>query len=87
MNMGVDGTISAIDCSRSPEITITMNLPKGPVALHTADFRRIGVSAEREEALPTLETCQEWTARRVKVWFRVAQGKDYFGEISKIYFY
>ena len=86
-SMGVDGTISAIDCSRSPEITVTLTLSKAPMIFHAADFRRISVSAPSEEALPKLETCKQWTGRQVQVWFRVVQGKDYVGEISKIYFY
>jgi hypothetical protein len=34
-----------------------------------------------------LESCKRWAGRRVKVWFRLVQDKDYLGEISKIYFY
>jgi tetratricopeptide (TPR) repeat protein len=85
-DMGVDGIISRIDCSRSPEITITLALSKGPMTFHAADARRISVSAPSEAALPSLERCKEWKGRQAKVWFRIVQGQEYLGEILRIYF-
>jgi len=85
--LGVDGPISAIDCSRSPEIRITLRLSKGPMVFHATDYRTVIVSAANEESLPQLETCKQWTGRNVKIWFRVVQGQEYLGEISRIYFY
>jgi tetratricopeptide (TPR) repeat protein len=85
--MAVDGPIAAIDCSHSPEIAMTLNLAKGPLSFHVGDFRRVGVSGVSAEATPVLESCKRWAGRRVKVWFRLVQDKDYLGEISKIYFY
>jgi tetratricopeptide (TPR) repeat protein len=85
--MAVDGAIAELDCSRSPEVTLTLNLAKGPLSFHTADFRRVGMSSVSAETIPALETCQQWAGRRVKVWFRLVPGKDYLGEILRIYFY
>jgi hypothetical protein len=85
-DMGVDGTISRIDCSRSPEITLTVELSKGPMTLHAANARRISVSAPSAASLPSLETCPAWKGRHVKVWFRFVQGQEYLGEIGRIYF-
>src|SRR6202043_1044414 len=50
--MAVDGGIATIDCSHSPELTLTLNLGKGPLSFHAADFRRVGVSGGSEEAVP-----------------------------------
>src|SRR6202022_4431205 len=86
-SVAVDGPISAVDCAHTPEITITLALSKGPMVLHIADFRRIMASAPDEQSLPKLEGCQQWTRRRVKVWFRIVQGQEYLGEITNIYFF
>jgi tetratricopeptide (TPR) repeat protein len=85
--MALDGEITSMACERSPEITITLTLPNGPMSFHAADFRRVGVSATSEAGVPGLETCSAWTGRRVKVWFRWVQGKDWVGEITKVYFF
>jgi tetratricopeptide (TPR) repeat protein len=85
--MAVDGAITAIDCAHSPEVVMTLSLAKGPLSFHTGDFQRVGVSGVSQKTTPGLDTCKQWTGRRVKVWFRLVQDKDYLGEIIKIYFY
>jgi tetratricopeptide (TPR) repeat protein len=85
--VGFEGAISAIDCSHSPEVRITMNMSQAPITLHSADFRLVSVSAASPESLPALESCGQWTGRRVKVWFRMNPVKDYAGEITQIHFY
>jgi hypothetical protein len=85
--MAVEGSIGAIDCARSPEVTLTLDLPRGPMEFHAADSGRVGVSGIRAESVPDLASCKQWNGRRVKVWFRLAQGKDYLGEIIRIYFF
>jgi tetratricopeptide (TPR) repeat protein len=85
--MAVEGSIGAIDCARSPEVTLTLDLPRGPMDFHAADFGRVSVSGIRAESVPDVASCQQWNGRRVKVWFRLAQGKDYLGEIIRIYFF
>jgi tetratricopeptide (TPR) repeat protein len=85
--MAVEGAIGATDCARSPEVTLTLNMPKGAMDFHAADIGRVGISGISADAVPGLETCGQWSGRRVKVWFRLAPGKDYVGEIIRIYFY
>jgi tetratricopeptide (TPR) repeat protein len=85
--MAVEGTIGAIDCSHGAEVTVTLNLPKGPMDFHAADLGRVGVSGMSAESVPDLASCRQWNGRRVKVWFRLVSGKDYLGEIIRIYFY
>jgi tetratricopeptide (TPR) repeat protein len=85
--MAVDGPITAIDCGRSPEVTITLNLEKGPLSFHATDFRRVSVSGVSAETVPGLESCEQWAGRRVKVWFRWAQAQEYVGELTRIHFY
>ena len=85
--MAVDGAISAIDCSVVPEVRLTLSLAKGPMSFHAGDLRRVGLSGVSAETTPDLESCKQWLGRRVKIWFRVVQGEEYLGEISRIYFY
>ena len=85
--MAVEGAIGEIDCAHRPDVMLTLHMPKGPLDFHATDFERVGVSGLSAESVPALETCTKWTGRRVKVWFRSAPGKDYAGEIIRIYFY
>ena len=77
--MAVEGTIGAIDCSHGAEVTMTLNLPKGPMDFHAADLGRVGVSGISAESVPDLASCKQWSGRRVKVWFRLVPGEGLFG--------
>jgi tetratricopeptide (TPR) repeat protein len=85
--MALDGEIVGVECGRGAEVTITINMPKGPMGFHAADFRRVGVSGASEAKVPSLQSCQEWTGRKVKIWFKWVQGQDWVGEITKVYFF
>jgi tetratricopeptide (TPR) repeat protein len=85
--MAVEGLIGGMVCASSPEVTLTLDLPRGPMDFHAADFGRVGVSGVSSASVPAIESCKQWKGRRVKVWFRLAQGKEYLGEIIRIYFY
>jgi tetratricopeptide (TPR) repeat protein len=85
--MALDGEVTAVECGRLPEITITLSMPKGPMAFHAKDFRRVGVSGVSAASVPGIESCRTWSGKKVKVWFRWVQGEDWVGEITKIYFF
>jgi len=85
--MALDGEIVGVECGRGAEVTITINMPKGPMGFHAADFRRVGVSGVSEAKVPSLQSCKEWTGRKVKIWFKWVQGQDWVGEITKVYFF
>ncbi|HUE44580.1 MAG TPA: DUF1570 domain-containing protein [Candidatus Sulfotelmatobacter sp.] len=85
--MAVDGSIAAIDCARSPELTLTLNLPRGPMDFHAKDFGAVSVSGQSAASVPAVASCKNWTGRNVKIWFRMAQGQGFLGEIMRVYFY
>jgi len=85
--MAVEGSIAAVDCARSPELTLTVNLPRGPMEFHAKDFGAVSVSAQSAAAVPSLLSCKSWAGRNVKIWFRMAQGQGFLGEITRVYFY
>jgi hypothetical protein len=83
--MAVDGPILAVDCSHRPEITITLKLAKDSMTFHADDLGLITVSSQNGEPAPDLRSCAKWTGRQAKIWFTLVQGKDYLGEVTKIY--
>lgn len=82
-----DGTISEADCSNKPEVFLNVDLPSGPVSFHAADFGKVSLSWADRVPQPMLSTCSQWKGRQVKIWFSPTPGKEYAGEISKIYFF
>jgi tetratricopeptide (TPR) repeat protein len=85
--IGVDGPIAAIDCSHGSEMMLTLNMGNGSMTFHAENLARVGLSGVSEKTTPSMDSCKQWTGRRVKVWFRMVEGADYMGEILKIYFY
>jgi hypothetical protein len=85
--MAVEGSIAAVDCARSPELTVTLNLPRGPMDFHAKDFGAVSVSGQSAAAVPPIASCKSWTGRNVKIWFRMAEGQGFLGEIMRVYFY
>jgi tetratricopeptide (TPR) repeat protein len=85
--MAVEGSIASVDCARSPELTLTLNLPRGPMDFHAKDFDSVSVSGQSAASVPAIATCKSWTGRNVKIWFRMAQGQGFLGEIMRVYFY
>jgi Flp pilus assembly protein TadD len=84
---GADGRISMVECSKGPEFTINVDLPSGPVSFHATDFGKVSMSWADGAPEPLLKTCEQWKGRRVQVWFLLTPGKEYAGEISKLYFF
>jgi hypothetical protein len=81
--MAVDGLVRGIDCSHKPAITVTLGGGKRPLIFHAADFGTVGVTGE---GALDLDSCEKWKGRRVRIWFRVAKGKDYMGEMTDLAF-
>ena len=82
-----DGQISDADCTRKPEITINVDLSGDPVTFHAVNFAKVAVSSADGVPKPSLANCGQWKGRQVKVWFSATPGKEYVGEITKLYFF
>ena len=83
--MAVDGSLHEVDCSQKPAVTLSMIVGGSAVGFHAADFRTIGVTGAAESVM-SLESCEKWKGRRVRIWFRVVKGKEYLGEITNLAF-
>ena len=85
--LAADGPISSVDCSQKPEFFINVTLPSGPVTFHGTDMQSISLSWADGVPEPSIKTCAQWKGRRVKVWFSPTPGKEYAGEIRKLFFF
>ena len=83
--MAVDGLIRRVDCSHKPAITLTLSGGNRPLVFHAADFGAVGVTGAAED-VAGLESCEKWKGRRIRVWFLMAKGKEYLGEITNLAF-
>ena len=85
--LAADGRISAADCSKKRELFINVDLGKGPVSFHAVDIAKISLSWADGTPEPTVNGCEQWKGRKVKMWFSATPGKEYAGEITKLLFF
>jgi Flp pilus assembly protein TadD len=81
--MAADGIVRKIDCAHKPAITVTLSGGNRPLIFHTTDFGAVGVTGAD---VPGLDSCEKWKGRRVRIWFRMAKGKEYLGEVTDLAF-
>lgn len=84
--MAVEGAISSVDCAHSPEALVTVQVSLQPMTFHLADFHHVAPSPFSKQTAPQLQTCEALQGQSVRLWFRLADGKDYLGEVSAIDF-
>jgi Flp pilus assembly protein TadD len=79
--MAVEGLIRRVDCSHKPAILVTLGGGTRPLIFHAADFGGVGVTGA-DEGTRSLDSCESWKGRRVRIWFVGIKGKEYLGEIT-----
>lgn len=57
------------------------------MSFHAADFAMISLSWADGTPEPTVNGCEQWKGRKVKVWFSATPGKEYAGEITMLLFF
>ena len=80
--MATEGTVGAIECSQIPAIMITLRGNK-PLRFHAGDFHNVLVSGTGTD-VPSLDSCDKWKGRKVRLWFLPTKDKNYMGEITDI---
>jgi len=85
--LDVEGQISNVACSKFPEITLAISLPYGSATFHAADITKAPFATAENSPPADLNTCGAWKGRRVKLWFQFTPGKEYTGEITRLYFF
>jgi tetratricopeptide (TPR) repeat protein len=85
---GIDGEITDFDCSKTPELTLSLELRNGGEStFHAQDLTKVAVTHADGIAVPPLKSCDKWEGRQVKIWFTATPGREFDGEITKMYFY
>jgi len=84
--LGIEGKISAVECTHKPAVALNVSLANGIVILHATDLAKVALSLA-DGAHESLMKCEQWEGRRAKVWFVPTPGKEYAGEIAKITFF
>ena len=79
--MAAEGVVRRVDCSHKPAIVVTLGGGTRPLIFHAADFGVVGVTGA-DEGTMSLDSCEKWKGRRVRIWFQKATGKEYLGEIT-----
>ena len=82
----VDGKIANAVCGENGEVMVTLDVETKPKLLHMRNVDNVEVVEGRGEPAPDPSDCKAWSGRSVRVWFQRVDGKDYAGEITKIYF-
>jgi Flp pilus assembly protein TadD len=83
--LAVEGVIRSLDCSHKPSIMVTVSGGNRPLIFHAMDFSAVGVTGA-DVGTRSLDSCEKWKGRRVRIWFRVAKGKEYLGEMTDLAF-
>ena len=83
--LAVEGVIRSVDCSHKPAIMVTVSGGTRPLIFHATDFSAVGVTGA-DEGARSLDSCEKWKGRRVRIWFRAVKGKEYLGEITDLAF-
>ena len=81
--MAVDGIVRKIDCTHKPALVVTLSGGNRPLIFHAADFAVVNVTGAGEE-VSSLDSCEKWKGRPIRLWFQVVKGKGYWGEITDI---
>lgn len=83
MLVGVEGSITEADCSKSPEVNVSLDGPGGNIRYHITDAGKITITAPGDGEAPA---CAQWKGRKAKVWFQLQAGSAEPGEVRKLNF-
>jgi hypothetical protein len=83
--LAVEAPVKEIDCAHKPEVTLTLRGGNRPLIFHAADLQAVGITGKGQD-IPNLDSCEKWKGRRIRIWFVMAKGKSYMGEITDIAF-
>jgi len=79
----LDGVVTSEHCT-GKVMRMTVKNAKGPVALHSADYTKVGYNSDLPNKGSDIDPCTELKGRTVKVWFTELRKKAYHGEIEHI---
>jgi Protein of unknown function (DUF1570) len=78
--LGVDGTVSSVDCSKPPEAMVTLD---GSITYHVTNIANISITAPGNTPAPE---CSKWAGRKVKLWLTFTPGEKTSSEVARLTF-
>jgi hypothetical protein len=81
------GKITVLDCSRAPEVTLTLNLGFITMKLHSADLNKIGAKGPARNAKTPAAVCAMWKGRSAKMSYHLTPGQAFDGELTSVHFF
>jgi tetratricopeptide (TPR) repeat protein len=79
------GEISGLDCSKAPEVALTLGIGTLQMKLHSGDLTKLQISSGASDR-PASTSCTQWNARKAKISYHLTPGKAFDGEIVGIQF-
>ena len=80
------GKITVLDCSRAPEVSLTISISSIAMKLHAADLMKISVKDVRSTK-PATAACPSWKGRSAKMTYHLTPGKEFDGELISVQFF
>jgi hypothetical protein len=80
------GKIIVLDCTRVPEITVTIELSTVQMKLHAADLGKVALKNTAQGGV-TATVCSAWKGHHAKMNYHLTPGKDFDGELTAISFF
>jgi tetratricopeptide (TPR) repeat protein len=81
------GRITALNCSRAPEVTLTLSLGSISMRLHSADLSKITVNDSASSAEAPAARCAAWRGRGATMLYHLTSGQNFDGELTAIRFF
>ncbi len=81
------GKITALDCSRVPEVSLTISFSSIAMKLHATDLMKVAVKDVVRSTKPPTAACPSWKGRSAKMTYQLTPGKDFDGELVSVQFF
>lgn len=81
------GKITVLDCSRVPEVSLTISFSSIAMKLHATDLMKVAVKDVVRSTKPPTAACPSWKGRTAKMTYQLTPGKDFDGELVSVRFF
>lgn len=82
--VGLEGTVTSVDCSKNPQIQVTVDGSGGLATYQIVDLAKIEVTAAGDAPAPA---CTEWNGHKVRLWVSLPVGNKSSAEVKRLDFH
>lgn len=79
----MNGTVTALNCSLAPEVTLMLSSGSISMKLHSADLSKITVN----DSARSTKGCAAWRGRSARMLYHLTPGSNFDGELTAIRFF